>query len=105
MAEIKFVSVQSPSIGTVKDNGDGSVTITPPAEFSGAARFEYTITDGARTGTGFVYISVEPPLIAGDVLTRMEQGGSVTLVEAKLLSNNSGPVHPATFSGEPDPVG
>ena len=105
MAEIKFVSVQSPSIGTVIDNGDGSVTFTPPTDFQGAARFEYTITDGGRTGTGFVYISVEPPLIAGDIVARMEKGGSVTLTEVELLANNSGPVHPSTFSGEPDPVG
>jgi len=90
MAEINFVSVQSPSVGTLKDNGDGTVTFTPPADFQGAARFQYTITDGFRTGTGYVYVAVYPPLAGSDVLTRTVQGESVDITIAEMLASNTG---------------
>lgn len=101
MAEIEFVSIQSPSIGTITNNGDGTITFTPPADFQGAARFEYTITDGFRHGTGYVYIAVYPPLVVGDVLLRTAAGEPVNLTVAELLVNNSGVVEEPVFAGEP----
>ena len=44
---VSVVGVGSPPAGTVVDNGDGTVTYTPPFLFSGAAVFSYTIADPA----------------------------------------------------------
>ena len=45
--------------GTVVDNGDGTYTYTPDANYSGADSFTYTISDGAGgTATGTVNLTV-----------------------------------------------
>ncbi len=46
--------------GTPVLNGDGTVTFTPAADFSGAASFEYTVTDGSLTSNALVSITVNP---------------------------------------------
>lgn len=104
MSEIKFVSVQSPSSGTLVNNGDGSITYTPPADFQGAVRFEYTIADDYRTATGFCYIAIYPPLVAGDLVFRTGENAPITLQTEDFLTNHSGVVEEPVFSGEPDVV-
>ena len=44
--------------GTVTDNGDGTFTYTPPADWSGTDWFDYTVSDGIATDTGTVVITV-----------------------------------------------
>ncbi|AMM18869.1 hypothetical protein AX769_00335 [Frondihabitans sp. PAMC 28766] len=41
-------------------NGDGSITFTPTAGFSGPVSFDYTITDGTHQSTAPVTLSVTP---------------------------------------------
>ena len=51
-------SVLEPANGTATDNGDGTVTYTPDADFCGTDTFEYTITDGELTDTATVTVTV-----------------------------------------------
>ena len=38
----------NPVNGTIVDNGDGTFTFTPAANFSGTASFDYTVSDGTQ---------------------------------------------------------
>jgi hypothetical protein len=58
----------------------GNVTFTPTAGFSGTGQFTYTVSDGALSDTGTVFISIgaanAPPLapfVTGGVLQAGEQ--------------------------------
>ncbi|WP_170337390.1 tandem-95 repeat protein, partial [Ruegeria arenilitoris] len=51
-------SFTQPTNGTVADNGDGTLTYTPNAGFTGADSFTYTITDGTDTDTATVTVTV-----------------------------------------------
>ncbi|MGF1767303.1 tandem-95 repeat protein [Enterovibrio makurazakiensis] len=56
---LTVVSVQAPENGTVTLNGDGTITFTPTADYSGPASFTYTISDGqGGTDTATVNLSV-----------------------------------------------
>ncbi len=47
--------------GTVVDNGDGTVTFTPDADFNGNTSFTYTVTDpNGNSDEGLVEITVTP---------------------------------------------
>ncbi|MEE4192394.1 MAG: Ig-like domain-containing protein [Halieaceae bacterium] len=46
--------------GTVTLNGDGTLTFTPAADYSGSISFDYTVSDGALTDTGTVTGTVTP---------------------------------------------
>ena len=47
----------SASVGTVVDNGDGTFTYTPTAEYNGADSFTYTVSDG-NGGTDSATVSI-----------------------------------------------
>ncbi len=48
-----------PSHGTAVVNGDGTITYTPDAGFSGTDRIEYTISDGkGGTDTAVIYLTI-----------------------------------------------
>ncbi len=62
---LTIVGVEGASHGTVTDNGDGTVTYTPEAGFTGSDGFTYTVSDG-RAGTASAAVAVtvgagEPP--------------------------------------------
>ncbi|MCL4798729.1 MAG: DUF4347 domain-containing protein, partial [Burkholderiales bacterium] len=46
--------------GAVTLEADGTLTFTPAADFSGAASFTYTLSDGALTDTATVNVTVNP---------------------------------------------
>ncbi|WP_188353787.1 DUF5801 repeats-in-toxin domain-containing protein, partial [Malaciobacter pacificus] len=51
----------SQTIGTLTNNGDGSLTFTPTADYSGTPSFNYTVTDNdGDTASGTVDINVLP---------------------------------------------
>ena len=52
------VSVVQPAGGTVIDNGDGTVTYTPDADWNGVDSFSYIVSDGALTDTATVTVTV-----------------------------------------------
>ncbi len=56
---ISLMSFTQPANGTLTDNGDGTLTYTPNAGFSGVDRFDYTVTDGGFTSTATARIEVD----------------------------------------------
>ncbi len=78
--------------GTVVDNGDGTVTYTPNADYHGTDSFTYTVTDGngdSRTAT--VTVTVNPVADIADDLAETDEDTPVTTT---VLSND-------TFAGTP----
>jgi hypothetical protein len=87
--------VGSPAHGTVTDNGDGTVTYTPNAGFTGSDSFTYDIVDGrGGSDTGTVSITVSsagnrPPVAADDSATTVEDDS----VSIPVLDNDTDPDH------------
>ena len=66
--------------GTITDNGNGTLTYTPAADFNGQDTFEYTIGDGVAPGntdTATVTVTVAPvndaPTLTGTPATTVSQ--------------------------------
>ncbi|MCO6439460.1 MAG: tandem-95 repeat protein [Phycisphaerae bacterium] len=81
------------SNGTVVDNGDGTFTYTPNANFAGVDSFTYTIEDGnGGTDTATVSITVNPvndaPVVTNDSFTTSEDTAITT---GNVLANDSDP--------------
>lgn len=51
--------------GAIKNNGDGTLTYTPPEGFTGEDTFGYTITDGTNRDVGTVTVTVEQAPYSG----------------------------------------
>ncbi len=90
---ITNVDVNSANGGTIVDNGDGTYTYTPAAEFFGQDTFNYTITDAdGDTSTAPVTIDVteidRQPVAAVDTASTVVDT-LVVLTAASLLSNDS----------------
>jgi VCBS repeat-containing protein len=71
---LSVASVTQPANGSAVNNGDGTVTYTPNADFNGADSFTYTISDGnGGTDTATVNVTVNPvndaPTAADDAYT------------------------------------
>jgi len=62
-----IVAVAAPDHGSVQLNADGSIVYSAPADFTGVASFDYTVSDG-RNGlaTQTVTLRVRPPASAAD---------------------------------------
>ncbi len=90
-------SIGTATVGTVTRNGD-VITFTPPANFFGAAAFEYTIRDNGTTAgaadsksaTGTVTINVnnvnDAPTAVNDTATMQSGTGSIQI---NVLANDS----------------
>ncbi|OAN43014.1 hypothetical protein A6A04_09975 [Paramagnetospirillum marisnigri] len=88
------VSSLSATHGTVVDNGDGTFTFTPDANYNGAVEFSYTVSDGnGGTATGETSIDLasvnDGPTNAGVDLGDMAEDGSITFTRDQLLANAS----------------
>jgi len=55
---LQVTNLGRPSSGTVTVNADNSVTYTPKRRFNGTDVFAYTISDGSKTATAFVTVTV-----------------------------------------------
>ncbi len=68
------------------------MTFTPAANYTGAASFEYTVSDGALTDTGLVTVTVtganDAPVAVDDVATTPEDT-AVAIAAATLLANDT----------------
>ena len=81
--------LNSPSNGSLVNNGDGTITYTPNPNFNGTDTFSYTIADDdGATDSAFVFITVTPvndaPVVTGNPDATTDEGGSVT---TDVLSN------------------
>ncbi|MFM9919242.1 Ig-like domain-containing protein [Lacisediminihabitans sp. H27-G8] len=87
-AGLMITAVSNPVNGSVALNG-GNPRFTPAAGFSGAASFDYTVTDGANSVTSAtVHVSVTPTAAADSASTTA--GAPVSLDAATLLANDTG---------------
>ncbi|MBI4783625.1 MAG: cadherin-like domain-containing protein [Oscillatoriophycideae cyanobacterium NC_groundwater_1537_Pr4_S-0.65um_50_18] len=58
---LSITGVSNASGGSVSfDNGTGTVSFTPNADFTGAASFDYNISDGQESATATVTVNVTP---------------------------------------------
>ena len=82
---LSISSVGTPSHGTAVKSGS-QITYTPAANYNGEDTFTYTVTDGSKTATGSVTITVNPvpdtPVAVNPVLNILED----TPVEIDLLN-------------------
>lgn len=71
--ELSVASLNQPANGSATLNGDGTVTYSPAAGYSGTESFTYDVTDGTATDSGTVTITVnevtDPPPPASISLT------------------------------------
>jgi large repetitive protein len=79
--------------GTVADNGDGTLTYTPNANFFGSDSFTYTVSDGqGGSDTATVSVTVNPvndaPVAAGDSFTTNEDT-ALTVTLPGVLGNDT----------------
>ena len=70
---LSIASFTQPADGTLVDNGDGTFTYSPNADFNGADSFTYTVSDGnGGTDTATVNITVnavnDDPVAAVDAV-------------------------------------
>ncbi|HEX2652239.1 MAG TPA: cadherin-like domain-containing protein, partial [Xanthobacteraceae bacterium] len=76
---LKVISVGNGMNGTVSLDWDGNIVFTPDADFSGAASFDYIVSDG-RGGTSTATVTVDVAPI---------QEGSVLRVGSEFLVNTT----------------
>jgi regulation of enolase protein 1 (concanavalin A-like superfamily) len=58
---LSVTGLGDPASGTLVNNGDGTWTYTPEADFTGTDSFTYTVTDGKDTATATVTVGALPP--------------------------------------------
>ncbi len=71
---LQAVDAASARGGTVANNGNGTVTYTPPAGFAGLDTFNYTVTDGSGTAVAAVSVSVNATFDAEAARTAILNG-------------------------------
>ena len=100
---LTITSFTQPANGTVIDNGDGSFSYTPNANYHGADSFTYTVSDGnGGSDTATVNLSVNPqndaPVISSvDPAVVSEEGLAGGI--ADTLGNPSDTTNSTVFSG------
>ncbi len=88
---LSVTAVGNPHHGTVVLAGQ-TITFTPTANFSGAADFEYTVSDGTDTATGVVTIafgSVNDAPIAVDDTATTPEDVNLVVTGATLVANDT----------------
>ncbi len=72
---LTIVDVTDPPNGSAADNGDGTITYTPDAGFTGEDSFNYTISDGLAEDTAVVIVRVGPVCLpTGEFFDDLEPG-------------------------------
>ncbi|MBY8978061.1 tandem-95 repeat protein [Rhodobacteraceae bacterium NNCM2] len=82
---VSVTSLGDPSNGTVKLNGDGTISYTPNAGFAGTDTFTYTVSDGEKTDQATVTVAVSPAATDGAVTV-----SSLAQLKAALAAAQSG---------------
>ncbi len=81
-----------PAHGALADNGDGTLTYTPDADYFGSDNFTYTVSDGYVTDTGTVAITVAPvndQPVAADDSTYTHENTPLVIDTSSLLGNDT----------------
>ncbi|GAM72675.1 T1SS secreted agglutinin RTX [Vibrio sp. JCM 19236] len=77
---------------TVVDNGDGTFTVTPSADFNGQIQFDYEVSDGELSTTTQLNLDVTPVNDApeADVVSfDMLEDGTLLITDEQVLANAS----------------
>ncbi|QGY40221.1 tandem-95 repeat protein [Pseudodesulfovibrio cashew] len=89
---VATIALANAGDGTLTDNGDGTWTFTPAANFNGTVDYSFTVTDGAggeATGSGSVVVAAvndDPTVSDTAALSMDEDSGSITISEADILA-------------------
>ncbi|GGF70088.1 hypothetical protein GCM10011332_25120 [Terasakiella brassicae] len=79
--------------GTLTDNGDGTWTFEPAADFNGSIDLTYDVSDGTTTtqagGTIEVAAVNDAAVVSEDTSFAMNEDGTITISESQLLANAS----------------
>ena len=90
--DVTITSVTQPANGTAVINGDGTVSYTPNANYTGPDTFTYTVSDGLDDDTAAVTVTVtavnDAPVAVDDQLTTNEDT-PLDFTPADLLDNDS----------------
>ncbi|MFA0524380.1 tandem-95 repeat protein [Vibrio sp. 10N.222.52.C3] len=77
---------------TVVDNGDGTFTVTPDANFNGDIDLSFDLSDGTETVVATADLTVNPVndiAVVEDVAYTIEEDGSLTFTDEQLLAGAS----------------
>ncbi|MUK69282.1 tandem-95 repeat protein [Aliivibrio fischeri] len=81
------------SDGIFTDNGDGTFSFAPNANFNGDVSFDVVVTDedGATTATtaSLDVLPINDPPVSGNLAYSIDEDGSITLTQEQLLSQAS----------------
>ncbi|KKP51745.1 hypothetical protein A3K01_03975 [candidate division WWE3 bacterium RIFOXYD1_FULL_43_17] len=99
---LSVIGVSTPTHGTVYIDGS-NIIFTPVNNYNGAASFEYTLSDGTLTDTGFVNLTINPvndaPTVSADAYsTTQEAAISITLLGNDIEND------PLVYSINSDPT-
>lgn len=98
---LRITSVGAPSMGQVALNGDGTVTYSPTAGFSGTYAFTYTVTDSeGRTSSATATITVKPDAGSPSTTATAGQTDHVSATDG-LLSDSSGSQLTVALASQP----
>ncbi|WP_121877797.1 tandem-95 repeat protein, partial [Umboniibacter marinipuniceus] len=90
--DLTAANVSAGDNATVTDNGDGTFTVTPDADFNGDIDLSFDVSDGTATVASGVDLTVNPVndvAVVSDASYTMEEDGTLTITEAQLLANAS----------------
>ncbi len=102
---LTVAGVASPDSGAVTNNGDGTATYVPPADWNGTATFTYDVTDGIATTTANVTVTVAPvndAPTAGDISLTMSEDTTVSFDPRSEAGDVDGDVLAVTATSQPD---
>ncbi|UPR58671.1 tandem-95 repeat protein [Vibrio sp. ED004] len=76
--------------GSVIDNGDGSFTVTPTADFNGDLALTFDVSDGTATVATGLDLTVNPTndlTVVSDATYTVSEDGTLTFTDEQLLTN------------------
>ncbi|MFA1568566.1 tandem-95 repeat protein [Vibrio tasmaniensis 1F-187] len=87
--ELVASNVQVGADATVQDNGDGTFTVVPSADFNGELGLTFDISDGQETISSAIDLTVRPindAPVPEDKTFEIEEDGTLVFTDADLLS-------------------
>ncbi|MEZ8345884.1 tandem-95 repeat protein [Vibrio splendidus] len=87
--ELVASNVQVGADATVQDNGDGTFTVVPSADFNGELDLTFDISDGQETISSAIDLTVRPindAPVPEDKTFEIEEDGTLVFTDADLLS-------------------
>jgi hypothetical protein len=98
--DLRIVSVENATHGTVALNPDGTIRFAPDADYFGPAQFTYTVSDGAGGFTvGLASLDIaavnDAPRLVGEALT-LDEDTAARFSVAALLANDTDVDNPHT---------